>query len=96
VLAPAGERGGQPDKMPRLVTDSGYVEIEDVRRLVGREAPQPQSLMLLDLQTRQQFPIALDALRGRDSDPLAVLTTTRIAGLLASMRRHKLPRRYTD
>jgi len=73
VLAPSGERGGQPDKMPRFVTDSGYVEIEDVRRLVGREAPQPQSLMLLDLKTRQQFPIALDELPGRDSDPLAVL-----------------------
>ena len=72
VLAPASERGGEPDKMPRFVTDSGYVEIEDVRRLVGRDAPQPQSLMLLDLQTRQQLPIELD-LPGRDVDPLAVL-----------------------
>ncbi len=73
VLAPAGERGGQADQMPRFVTDSGYVEIEDVRRLVGRDAPQPQSLMLLDLETRQQFPIALADLPGRDEDPLAAL-----------------------
>lgn len=72
VLAPATELSGEPDKMPRFVTDSGYVEIEDVRRLVGRDAPQPQSLMLLDLQTRQQLPIELD-LPGRDVDPLAVL-----------------------
>lgn len=73
VLESDKGQGGPADKMPHYVTRSGYVEIEDVRRLVGREAPQPQSLELLDLKNRQRFPLDLSGLSGRHKDPLAKL-----------------------
>ena len=52
VVEEAGADEGKSDNMPRFVTRSGYVEIEDVRTLVGRKPPSPQSLWLLDLETR--------------------------------------------
>jgi len=73
VMAPPGEDNGPADKMPHYVTASGYVEVEDVRRLVGRNPPRPQTLWLLDLQRRERHEIDLDALPGLDKDPLADL-----------------------
>ncbi|MCA1779778.1 MAG: prolyl oligopeptidase family serine peptidase [Xanthomonadaceae bacterium] len=67
----AGE--GKTDRMPQFVTRSGYVEVEDVRTLVGRDAPAPQSLWLLDLETRSRQEIDLSTLQGRDQDPLTEL-----------------------
>ena len=64
---------GQRDRMPRFVTDSGYVEVEDVRRLVGRDAAKPHQLELLDLATRTRHALDLSALPGVDEDPLAEL-----------------------
>ena len=64
---------GRPDKMPNYVTRSGYVEVEDVRTLVGRELPSPQQLWLLDLEQREKHELALDGLEGLDEDPLAEL-----------------------
>ena len=69
----AGAEDGKSDHMPRFVTRSGYVEVEDVRTLVGRKPPSPQSLWLLDLETRTRHEIDLDSLTGRDVDPLAEL-----------------------
>ena len=69
----AGAEDGQSDKMARFVTRSGYVEIEDVRTLVGRNASPPQSLWLLDLKTRTRHELDLSSLEGRDEDPLAEL-----------------------
>ena len=63
----------QADKMPHYVTRSGYVDVEDVRRLVGRESPKPQALWLLDMESRQRYELSTAELPGIDSDPLADL-----------------------
>ncbi|MBY6205346.1 prolyl oligopeptidase family serine peptidase [Halomonas denitrificans] len=68
-----GADDGRDDKMPRFVTESGYVEIEDVRTLVGRDAPTPQQLWLLDLDLRVKHELDFSALEGIDVDPLADL-----------------------
>jgi len=77
VVEKAGADDGKADNMPRFVTRSGYVDIEDVRTLVGRKPPSPQSLWLLDLDTRTRHEIELDSLAGRDVDPLADLKQAR-------------------
>jgi dipeptidyl aminopeptidase/acylaminoacyl peptidase len=64
---------GQADRMPRFVTRSGYVEIEDVRTLVGREPARPQQLWLLDLLDREKQVLDFDELEGIHEDPLADL-----------------------
>ncbi len=69
----AGAEDGRDDKMPRFVTESGYVEIEDVRTLVGRDAPTPQDLWLLDLERRTKYELEFGELDGIDVDPLADL-----------------------
>ena len=61
------------DKMPHYVTRSGYVDVEDVRRLVGRESPKSQALWLLDMHNRQRYELSMAALPGIDLDPLADL-----------------------
>ncbi len=73
VVEKEGTDDGKSDQMPRFVTRSGYVEIEDVRTLVGMKPPAPQSLWLLDLETRTRHEIDLDSLTGRAEDPLAEL-----------------------
>ena len=73
VVAAAGDGQGKADKMPHYVTRSGYVDVEDVRRLVGRDEPRAQTLWLLDLKNRERFEIAMASLPGIDTDPLADL-----------------------
>jgi len=73
VVETTGNDQGQADRMPKFVTRSGYVEVEDVRSLVGKNPATPQSLWLLDLETRQKHALALDSLDGRADDPLAEL-----------------------
>ena len=75
AIGPAKADEGKQDHMPRFVTRSGYVEVEDVRRLVGRNAGAGQELWLLDLHTQTQHSIDLTALSGVDVDPLAELKT---------------------
>ena len=77
VVEKAGAEDGKSDQMPRFVTRSGYVEIEDVRTLVGKKPSAPQSLWLLDLETRTRHEIDLDSLAGRDEDPLSELKSAR-------------------
>ncbi|MEM1081124.1 MAG: alpha/beta fold hydrolase [Pseudomonadota bacterium] len=73
VVSNPGPSTGRTDVMPRFVTQSGYVEAEDVRRLVGRNANEPQQLWLLDLTNRARYPIDLTTLSGLSEDPLADL-----------------------
>ena len=61
------------DAMPHYVTQSGYVEIEDVRSLVGRPSANAGELWLLDLKTRKRHVLNLDELGGRSDDPLEKL-----------------------
>ena len=76
VVQQAGTSPGKPDVMPNYVTRSGYVETEEVRTLVGRDAPAPQKLWLLDLRDREKTELSLDFLDGLDEDPLADLKET--------------------
>ena len=73
----AGDSGGKRDRMPSYVTRSGYIEIEDVRSLVGRDPSTPQRLWLLDLRQREKHELDLDSLNGRAADPLAELKQAR-------------------
>ncbi|MEE4304530.1 MAG: prolyl oligopeptidase family serine peptidase [Wenzhouxiangella sp.] len=73
AVQPAGHDEGQTGQMPQYVTQSGYIDVEDVRTRVGRKAPAPQTLWLLDLEQREKHELALDGLPGIDTDPLADL-----------------------
>ncbi|KQY54815.1 S9 family peptidase [Lysobacter sp. Root494] len=64
---------GQAGKMPRYVTESGYEEFEDVRTRVGRNAPLPQKLWLVDLAAAKATEVKYDTLPGIADDPLAAM-----------------------
>ena len=62
---------GRAGKMPKYVTESGYEEVEDVRVRVGRNPPQGQQLVLVDLADGSHRELALSSLPGIGRDPLA-------------------------
>ncbi|MEO7430596.1 MAG: alpha/beta fold hydrolase [Dokdonella sp.] len=70
VTSPKGHEEGQLGKLQRFVTESGYEEQEEERTRVGRNAPAPQSLLLLDLVKHEQHALAIDGLPGIHDDPL--------------------------
>ena len=73
VTEPKDAPKGRGGKMPMYVTESGYEEAEDVRVRVGRNPPLGQKLVLVDLANGQSRELALAALPGITSDPLADL-----------------------
>ena len=73
VVEPEKSDEGEADAMPKFVTRSGYVEVEDVRRLVGQNGATAQQLWLLDLEKREKHELAFSGLTGIDVDPLAGL-----------------------
>ncbi len=73
AVQPARHDPGQVGRMPHYVTVDGYIEIEDVRTLVGRNEPAAQSLWLLDLVERERHELDLAGLPGIQDDPLAEL-----------------------
>ena len=64
---------GQQDKMPNYVTESGYVEIETVRRLVGRNQRASQAVWLIDLANGEKHELDQGDLPGLGEDPMADL-----------------------
>lgn len=68
-----GDDNGQKGHMPHYVTTSGYVDVEDVRTLVGKNPPKPQTLWHVNLNTHEMAKIDLDGLPGITQDPLASL-----------------------
>ena len=64
---------GQAGKMPKYVTESGYEEFEEARTRVGRNAPVPQKLWLVDVANAKVSELKYDALPGIHADPLAAL-----------------------
>lgn len=70
VTMPKKHDEGKRGELTRYVTESGYEEFEKERVRVGRNAPAPQSLQLLDLVEHKAYPLALDALPGIHDDPL--------------------------
>jgi len=69
----AGHDEGKDGRMPHYVTQSGYIDVEDVRTRVGRNPPAPGQLWLLDLDNRAKHELDFGHLPGIDSDPLAEL-----------------------
>ncbi len=70
VVSEKSYKAGRNDKMPKFVSDSGYVEIDKVRTLVGENMPTPQYLVVIDLVKHTQKQINLSELPGIDKDPL--------------------------
>lgn len=64
---------GTPGKMPKYVTESGYEEFEEVRTRVGRNAPAPHRLWLIETATGTVRELKFDQLPGINADPLADL-----------------------
>jgi dipeptidyl aminopeptidase/acylaminoacyl peptidase len=73
VLEDDRDDEGRLGKLPHFVTTSGYVELETVRTRVGRVAPRPQRLVLIDIEQGQQFDLDWAALEGATADPLKKL-----------------------
>ncbi|HEY0502552.1 MAG TPA: prolyl oligopeptidase family serine peptidase [Lysobacter sp.] len=64
---------GTAGKMPKYVTESGYEEFEEVRTRVGRNAPLPHKLWLVDVANAKATELKFDGLPGIQDDPLAAL-----------------------
>ncbi|HWP94580.1 MAG TPA: prolyl oligopeptidase family serine peptidase [Gammaproteobacteria bacterium] len=79
VTLPKSHDAGQPDKMPNFVSDSGYVEIRDVRTLVNRRAPAGRTLVLVDLETGTWQALDTGLLPGIKDDPFAHMRDGAIA-----------------
>lgn len=73
VVQAKDNKVGEGDKMPKYVARSGYVEIEDVRTLVGRNAQAPLTLLLVDLNDGSHRQVSTDALPQIRRDSLADL-----------------------
>ncbi len=73
VTKPKNFEEGRGGKMPLYVTESGYEESEDTRQRVGRNGFAPHALWFVDVVSGQARPLALDALPGIGTDPLAAL-----------------------
>lgn len=73
AVTPTAHDEGEEGQMPHYVTDTGYIDVEDVRTRVGRNPPPPHSLWLLDLEKREKHELGFESLPGIDRDPLAEL-----------------------
>jgi dipeptidyl aminopeptidase/acylaminoacyl peptidase len=73
VTSAKGDDAGHVGKLPRYVTDSGYVETEDARTVVGHNAPVPHTLWLVDTAAGKASKLSFDTLPGIGTDPLAAL-----------------------
>ncbi len=73
VTTVKGADAGQAGKMPKYVTESGYEEFDEVRTRVGRGAPLPHTLWLIDVAGAKATELKFDTLPGIGADPLAAL-----------------------
>jgi dipeptidyl aminopeptidase/acylaminoacyl peptidase len=73
VTSQKGSDAGRVGKLPLYVTESGYEEFEEERTRVGRNLPNGEGLVLVDLASGAQHPLSLDAVPGIGVDPLAAL-----------------------
>ncbi len=73
ITTPKSREKGREGKLTRYVTESGFEEFETVRTRVGRNAPAPQAMLLIDLRTHSIHPITFDALPGIHDDPLRAI-----------------------
>ena len=75
---------GKKDAMPNYVSDSGYIETQELRTRVGRNAPAPHSAWLIDLETGEKLELDVSGLPGIKDDPLADLRASAIEHFVAA------------
>ncbi|UHQ23158.1 S9 family peptidase [Lysobacter sp. 5GHs7-4] len=73
VTEPKDADRGRRGQMPLYVTESGYEEFEQARTRVGRNAPPPQTLWLIETANGRVREIAYAPLPGIAEDPLAAM-----------------------
>jgi dipeptidyl aminopeptidase/acylaminoacyl peptidase len=73
VTAPKRDDQLKPSKMPAYVSESGEIEVKDVRAKVGAEGLVPHSITLLDLAKHRRIDLDLKSLPGIKDDPLKSL-----------------------
>jgi dipeptidyl aminopeptidase/acylaminoacyl peptidase len=73
VTTPKDADAGKATELPHYVTESGYQEPEEGRPLVGRNAPLPNTLWLVDLASGKPRKLSFASLPGIGTDPLAAL-----------------------
>jgi dipeptidyl aminopeptidase/acylaminoacyl peptidase len=93
VTTTKGAEAGQAGKMPKYVTESGYEEFDEVRTRVGRNAPLPHRLWLIDIAGAKASELKFDALPGIGVDPLAAM---RKAAKQDALKGHRDARIETD
>ena len=93
VTTAKGADTGQAAKLPRYVTETGYAEIEEAHTRVGRNAPLPHALWLVDVAAGSARQLRFDDLPGIDVDPLAGL---RDAAGQKPLEGHRAVRLETD
>ena len=71
LLLPEDRDDGKHDMMPNYVTDSAYVDPEEVRTLVGTGTRVSDKVVLLNLDEHTRTDISFETLSGIDDDPLA-------------------------
>jgi dipeptidyl aminopeptidase/acylaminoacyl peptidase len=76
VTTAKGADAGQAGKLPKYVTESGYEEFEEAHTRVGRNAPLPHALWLVDVASGTPRKLSFDALPGIKVDPLSALRET--------------------
>lgn len=93
VLAGKDRDEGKADNMPRFVTETGYVDVEEVRPKVGTAKPESPRLLLLDLRAHKKHEIDLAVLPGIREDPLKELREKAEAERKAARERRRAERR---
>ncbi len=73
LVSDTSREKGTPDRMPNYVTDSGYVDPQEVRTLVGTWDPSSERALLLNLETREKHEVSFSSLPGILDDPLAAI-----------------------
>src|SRR5690606_25830824 len=69
VTTPKGADIGKAASLPHYVTESGYQEPEEGRPVVGRNAPIPHTLWLVDVGTGKARKLSFASLPGIGADP---------------------------
>jgi len=75
LLLPEDRDDGKNDTMANYVTDSAYVDPEEVRTLVGTGTRVSNKVVLLNLDDHTRADISFETLPGIDDDPLAGIRT---------------------
>ncbi|HEY6324113.1 MAG TPA: prolyl oligopeptidase family serine peptidase [Thermoanaerobaculia bacterium] len=89
VTHPKDAKEGKKAFVARFVTDSGYVDPEEKRPLVGTAGGAGQALILLDLRRHQRHDLDLAVLPGIKDDPLKALRGAAAARAQALAERAK-------